>query len=289
MKNFLNHICDAIDGCAAANDVRRGPMSKGLTYSRSELGASRIRERPRSGIFDAGIVFGAAMVIVIPLLFGARAHAADGEDIYKKQNWRGALEFYKSRADSPGACWEDYYNAGNCFFRMGKYPEARLYYLRAKKLSPRSSDINYNLRVLDEKLGLPDTPEGALAALAALFTEDEFKTAAVIVTWLFFIAASLHVFTKSELFLWLAAALFVTGAFAWGALYAKMNGGPDGGYGIVMREEGMQSGPGASYKVIASVPAGMKAAIYDGEEGWIFVRVADSSGWIRRGALEKIN
>ncbi|MFH2084537.1 MAG: tetratricopeptide repeat protein, partial [Candidatus Omnitrophota bacterium] len=269
-------------GAGSLEEVEKTPMKniKRFTARLTRKFITLLGTVPNTPVFAAMML---AATIFVPF-----AAADEGEDLYQKQNWRGAFEFYKSRIDADQGGWEDCYNAGNCLFRMGKYPEARLYYLRAKKLSPRSRDINYNLQVLGEKLSLPDVPQSALASLGDLFTEDEFRTAVVVVTWLFFFAAMLHVFTKSELSLWLAAALFVTGAFAWGALYAKMNGGPTGGYGIVMREEGMQSGPGASYKVIASVPAGMKAAIYDEEEGWLFVRVAASSGWIRKSALEKI-
>ncbi len=214
--------------------------------------------------------------------------ADEGEDLYKKQDWRGAFEFYKGLIDSPQCGWEEYYNAGNCLFRMGKYPDARLYYLRAKTLRPRSGDINYNLKVVREKLGVTETPKTVSSSLAAFFTADEFKTAVTFITWLFFITAVIYILTKREFALWAAAAFFVIDAFAYGALYAKIKGGPKGGSGIVMREENMQSGPGGSYKVIASVPAGMKTDIYDEEEGWFFVRVAGSSGWIRKNAIEKI-
>jgi len=231
-----------------------------------------------------------ASATVDEALSSSSAGAADtGEDLYKKQNWKGAFEFYKDRIDSGSLGWEERYNAGNCLFRMGKYPGARLFYLRAKKIKPRSGDINYNLKVVREKLGVTEEPKSVSSAFAAFFTADEFKTAVIFFTWLFFITAVIYVLTKREFALWASAAFFVIDAFAYGALYAKINGGPEGGSGIVMREESMQSGPGGSYKVIASVPAGMKADIYDEEDEWFFVRVARSGGWIRKNAIEKID
>ncbi|MEA2081857.1 MAG: SH3 domain-containing protein [Elusimicrobiota bacterium] len=229
------------------------------------------------------IIFAVSLFVFAPF-----ASADAGEDLYKKKDWKGALEFYKGIIDSGQGGWEEYYNVGNCFFRMGKYPEARLYYFRAKKISPRQDDIDYNLKVAVEKLGVQETPESVLSVFADFFTESEFKAAATFLTWLFFALAVMWVLTKREFVLWTAAALFVIDAFAYGVLYAKMRGGPDKGFGIVMREAGMQSGPGGSYKVIASVPAGMLTGIYDEEDGWFFVRVAGSSGWIRKNALEKI-
>jgi len=221
-------------------------------------------------------------------VFASLAQADTGEELYKKQHWRGAFEFYKEFIDAGSCGWEEYYNAGNCLFRMGKYPKARLYYLRAKKLKPRSGDINYNLKVVREKLGVTETPKSALSAFADFFTADEFKTGVTFLTWLFFASAIIYILIKREFFLWASAALFVIDAFTCGALYAKIKGGPAGGSGIVMREESMQSGPGGSYKVIASVPAGWKADIYDEEEGWFFVRVAGSDGWVRKTAIAKI-
>ncbi|MBU3956153.1 tetratricopeptide repeat protein [bacterium] len=218
----------------------------------------------------------------------ASAVAGQGEEMYQKQDWRGALEIYKGLIDSGVASWEEYYNAGNCLFRMEKYPEARLYYLKAKKLSPRADDINYNLKVVREKLGITEAPKSLSSVFTAFFTADEFRTAVTFMTWLFFIMAVIYILTHREFALWAAAAFFVIDVFVYGALYAKIKGGPALGSGIVMMEENMQSGPGGSYKVIASVPAGIKADIYDEEEGWFFVRVADSSGWIRKTALEKI-
>jgi len=194
-------------------------------------------------------------------------------ELYEKQDCKGAY----------------YYNAGNCLYRLQDYAGAHLYYLRAKRKSPRTKDIKYNLKIVRQRLGIDERKKSGVEAYLDYFTEDEFRTAVTFLTWLFFITAALFVMTKRELLLWLSAAFLITGAFSIASLYAKIQDNRGGVNAVVMKEENMMSGPGASYKVIAVIPAGMEADVYDGEKGWLFLSVAGKRGWLEKKSVEKVD
>jgi len=45
-----------------------------------------------------------------------------------------------------------YYNMGNAYFKMNDYAHAILYYERAKRLDPGNEDIDFNLKVANNKI-----------------------------------------------------------------------------------------------------------------------------------------
>jgi len=210
-------------------------------------------------------------------------------ELYEKQDCKGAYGRYMEMLGSGYTNWEIYYNAGNCLYRLQDYAGAHLYYLRAKRKSPRTKDIKYNLKIVRQRLGIDERKKSGVEAYLDYFTEDEFRTAVTFLTWLFFITAALFVMTKRELLLWLSAAFLITGAFSIASLYAKIQDNRGGVNAVVMKEENMMSGPGASYKVIAVIPAGMEADVYDGEKGWLFLSVAGKRGWLEKKSVEKVD
>jgi hypothetical protein len=64
---------------------------------------------------------------------------------YDNKDYEAALNGYLELEKSNNISAPLYFNTGNCYFRQGKLGYAILYYLRAKRLSPRDDDIAANL------------------------------------------------------------------------------------------------------------------------------------------------
>ncbi|HEV2601066.1 MAG TPA: tetratricopeptide repeat protein [Candidatus Babeliales bacterium] len=77
-----------------------------------------------------------------------------GHALYNDRLYDQALATYQLISDKGAAAW---FNMGCCAYRLNNYPEARLYWKRAERQAPTSLyyDIHYNMRFLDQQLGLP--------------------------------------------------------------------------------------------------------------------------------------
>lgn len=72
-------------------------------------------------------------------VFTAANHAYDNKD------FAAALNGYLKLETANSISAPLYFNIGNCYFRQGKLGYAILYYMRAKRLTPRDGDIAANL------------------------------------------------------------------------------------------------------------------------------------------------
>jgi len=74
----------------------------------------------------------------------------------RQDSFNRALALYTELAEEAAPSGQLYYNIANCYYQLGEYPWAILYYYRAEKLCPRDYKIQQNLRLALHKLGLDD-------------------------------------------------------------------------------------------------------------------------------------
>lgn len=83
---------------------------------------------------------------------------SDGNTIAEKEhNFNQAFQIYKrleSAYQPDYGSGKLYYNLGNTLFQLDQPAEALYYYLKAKKLQPRNSEIESNIQAASEALGL---------------------------------------------------------------------------------------------------------------------------------------
>jgi len=77
----------------------------------------------------------------------AKANKAYAEGLFTK-----AVELYKQVLTSGNESWELYYNLGNSYYKLNDFTSAILYYEKAKKLNPGNEDINFNIKVTNNKI-----------------------------------------------------------------------------------------------------------------------------------------
>ena len=101
------------------------------------------------------------ILTVIIILFGwvASSMATENQLIIAKANkaysdgmYANAAELYKQVIATGNVSWELYYNLGNASFKMNDIASAVLYYEKARKLNPGSEDVDFNLKVANNRI-----------------------------------------------------------------------------------------------------------------------------------------
>jgi tetratricopeptide (TPR) repeat protein len=99
-------------------------------------------------------------ILMFAVLFLALfSYATENQLIIAKANkaytdglFTNAADLYKQVLASGNESWELYYNLGNSYYKMNDFASAILYYEKAKKLNPGNEDINFNLKVTNNKI-----------------------------------------------------------------------------------------------------------------------------------------
>jgi len=90
-----------------------------------------------------------------------------GNKQYLEGNFEQATESYRMIKRKGQAVW---YNLGNCAYRCGDYPNARICWLRAEQASPERwhASVAHNIAALDAAVGRSSTPSTWFDALTAV-------------------------------------------------------------------------------------------------------------------------
>lgn len=73
-------------------------------------------------------------------------------DFYQKGKYEEALKIYKLLFDKGLESPDLYYNLGNTYFKTKDIPSAILFYEKAKKLDPSDEEIDFNLKVANQRI-----------------------------------------------------------------------------------------------------------------------------------------
>jgi len=98
-------------------------------------------------------------LIIVLMFVSSVMFAEDNASLIEKGNkaytgkfYQEALDCYLKVVKSNNEAAALYYNIGNTYYKLNDYPSAILYYEKAKKLSPGDEDINFNLKVANNKI-----------------------------------------------------------------------------------------------------------------------------------------
>jgi tetratricopeptide (TPR) repeat protein len=235
------------------------------------------------------------MIGIAPLLLAALgALAASPGDLasaeanYRSGRYDDALAAYESvLAHTKNPDPRLLYDAGNCAFRLKRYPEAALLYRRALRRAPRDAKARFNLLLTEQKLGMaPAPPEGFMASLA--------RTAqAANASDLLWIAAALETAGLGILVIFrrrrggpLAGALLLAGAAGAAALVAQKMWYPPPPEAIVLAAEAkVYAEPREDLTFIVKLPVGETVPIEEASDRWVKVRYRDREGWTPRAGI----
>lgn len=96
------------------------------------------------------------MMVMFSLMTAFHVSASDslerGDSAYNRGEYDKAVELYKAVEDSAGTSAAMLYNLGNAYYKSGDEGHAMVSYLRAKRLDPRNSRINDNIKFLSSRV-----------------------------------------------------------------------------------------------------------------------------------------
>lgn len=231
---------------------------------------------------------------------GAQLLIQKANKAYAQGNYQEAVENYRKVTDEGFEAPELYYNLGNSYFKMNDFPNAILWYERAKRLDPSNDDINFNLNVVNTKISDKIEPLPELfykrwfKSIVQLTSIDGWAKYSVILLILallsgvVYLTARILVFRKAGF--WTGTILFVIALFsfvcAWSG-YAQKRSTSEA---IVFAPTiTVKSSPDEKSTDLFVVHEGTKVILLDRISNWYEIRIANGSiGWLPVNALEKI-
>jgi tetratricopeptide (TPR) repeat protein len=218
------------------------------------------------------------------------ARAETPRELYDQGKYQEALTLLQGNG-LKGA--DDYYNAGNCLFKLGKLGLALAHYEKANALAPGHPDIQYNLELTSDMLA----KSGSLPKDRSFWTGRVVPIARRIPSPVIFLAMTL----SSGLVAWFAYRtkrrrdraqrpllsapllavvgswlLVLAGAYSFYLANSTQLGA------VVGENAVMRSGPAQTFTELMPLPAGTKVEVLDdSREGWRQIRFSlGNVGWI---------
>jgi hypothetical protein len=166
-----------------------------------------------------------------------------------------------------------------------------LWYERAARLSPRDSDVQFNLSLA--RSHIKDEGGNYFQKIFLYFTGNEIAWLLSLLIWIFFgfLGAKTVGWIKSEtwpsLTLWFSGSLLLL-ATVWFGVFYSLSRQP---LGVVINPPGeVRNGPGNDYAVGFTIPEGSKVIVLNKRPDWMQIGVPSQGlkGWIPNSDVELI-
>ncbi|MBE9667287.1 hypothetical protein IRJ18_13025 [Mucilaginibacter boryungensis] len=223
-----------------------------------------------------------------------------GNQLYQKANYKGALAAYQQVLSSGYQSAALYFNMGNASFKTDDIPSAIWYYEKAHKLSPGDDDINFNIRFANLKTAdrIDEAPEFFLTKwwhnFILMFSLSTLSVLSIAFILLGFLLLTGYLFTSSVT---LKKASFYTsmGLFVLGLITILM-GNRQAAYFDSHKQAIIFSGsvtvkstPATAAKTLFLLHAGTKVDVMETNAGHVKIKLANGSeGWISAGDVKEI-
>jgi len=247
------------------------------------------------------------VLLVVVLLMALFSHATENQLIIAKANkaytdglFTNAVDLYKQVLTSGNESWELYYNLGNSYYKMNDFASAILYYEKAKKLDPGNEDINFNLKVTNNKIADKIEPLPELfykrwyRNLVELFPVDIWAriTSLTLILSLFFAlfyVMSQRVFLRKMGF-WTGILFFILSLVSVHFAIQNYKTLQNNTEAIIFTPTvTIKSSPDEKSIDLFVLHEGTKVNILDNIGNWYEIRIANGSvGWLPVSSVEKI-
>lgn len=209
----------------------------------------------------------------------------------EKGELKGAADIYRSLIAQGFESAELYYNLGNLHYRNGERGKAVLWYERALRLSPRDTDIQFNLSLA--RAHIKEAEGNLLRRIFLIFTGNELSWALSLFSLFFFGTLGMRLMGWIRGENWPAMALWLSGVLlacttAWFAGAVAMENQPAG---VVVNPPGeVRNGPGMDYAVGFTIPEGSDVLLLSKRPEWTQVGVPNQGlkGWMPNGDVEAV-
>ena len=217
-------------------------------------------------------------------------------DLYEKGLYTEALELYRTIENSLFS-WKLFYNMGNCQFKLNRFIEAKVYYLKARQLKPLQSSIRNNIQIVNKNFK-DKIPEKEIDFLGRVVLKVESLISLNFISYLlivFIIIFNLSLFILVRrrrnkwalygLFFFLLLFIFTSMVH----IYRVQKRNSQNTAVIIRDDAQLRSGPGQDNTVLFKVNPGLEVRIIDRSNGWLQVSASsDIAGWIKEDRLTVI-
>ncbi len=224
----------------------------------------------------------------------------EANEHYKKQEYQQAVGIYEM-IDSLGySAPELYYNLGNAYYKLNKFPNAILNYERAKRLDPQNIDIQNNLdlantRVVDKIDALPDFfLKSWINSLQQICSADMWAVMSIISFLFFLVLMSLFLYSNrmlvKQLSFWFGVVVFLFTLSTFYLARRQVNRLTYQNQAIIFSPSvTVKSSPDKSGTDLFLLHEGVKVNIENTETDWVEIKISDGrKGWVELSVLEKI-
>ncbi len=224
---------------------------------------------------------------------GAGANFAQANRLYGQGRYREALALYR-KAAAQSRDWRLAFNTGNCHYKLGDYLQAKVHYLKARRLRPLEPTIARNLALTDRhfqddiRLPAPGFLARAVQALESRVSLDALSIMLLLAALLFNVLL-FRLLTRGRsrrrLYALGFSLLLLAGL---GACHAGRTAAAARSITAVVADEeaSLRSGPGAGNTVLFKVHRGLEVRVIDRSGPWLQVAASASvAGWIESGRL----
>jgi tetratricopeptide (TPR) repeat protein len=248
-----------------------------------------------------------SILLVVMLFLALFSNATENQLIIAKANkaytdglFTNAVDLYKQVLSSGNESWELYYNLGNSYFKMNDFASAILYYEKAKKLNPGNEDVNFNLRVTNNKIADKIEPLPELfykrwyRNLVELFPVDQWARITILTFILSLFFALFYVMSQSvylrKMGFWAGILFFILSLFTVYLSVQNYSTLQNNTEAIIFAPTvTIKSSPDEKSIDLFVLHEGTKVNILDNIGNWYEIRIANGSvGWLPVSSLEKI-
>ncbi|MFH0894593.1 MAG: tetratricopeptide repeat protein [Bacteroidota bacterium] len=247
------------------------------------------------------------MAIILLLFSSFTAIASVNESLFEKANqsyktgrFQEAFTIYKKINAGGEESSALYFNMGNACYRMQQYPLAILYYEKAAKLNPLDEEIQFNLKIANQKIVdrievMPKTfYQRWMNSIINLFSSFSWAVIVIILFVITLFMFAVYLFSQririKKTAFWLSAGLVLIFSFSFifaHKQYNRMNHHHEAI--LFVASVNVKSSPDDKGTDIFVLHAGTKVEIIDQLGEWREVRIANGAvGWMKAKELEQI-
>jgi len=219
---------------------------------------------------------------------------------YSKGNFDKCIKYNEGILSLGYESPEVYFNLGNAYYKVDKIGMAVLNYERAKKLSPADEDINFNLKLANQRTldKIEPAPKLFLEEwwdnLKSMRSEKTWgiRSICCFIVFLFFLGVFLtSVRTVSKQFgFWLAIVCFILSAVSFTISRSRHNDIVNKNSAVILSSSAeIKNAPAESGTKLFILHEGTKVSAPETNGEWVKVELSsDKVGWVKKSSIEFI-
>jgi tetratricopeptide (TPR) repeat protein len=223
-----------------------------------------------------------------------------GNQLYQSGNFDKAADMYQKVVDSGYESPSLYFNLGNAYYKLDKIGMSVLNYERAKKFSPQDEDINFNLKLANQKT--LDKIEPA----PKLFLEDWWdnlksmhaeriwgiRSISCFLLFLFFLGVFITTqrILSKQIGFWLSLVFFIFTLISFFISKSRYNDLSNQNAAVILSSSvEIKNSPSDAGTKLFILHEGTKVAAPENKGDWVKIELtSEKVGWVKKSEIEFI-